>query len=282
MTASAGLPIGVFDSGMGGLTVLAELRRAMPCESFVYLGDSARLPYGTKSAATVERYARQAAAVLATRGVKALVVACNTASATALPALARDFAPLPVFGVLEPGARAAANAANASGVLVLATESTIQGGAYQRALLAEKSNMPVHGRACHLWVTLAEQGHLSSRHWLDAQILSDGLKGLARLDSAPSEQRPTYPSTILLGCTHFPVFRRMLQDILGARVTLVDSAETTALAVAQALAEQNLLCSEDNDQGFCQFLATDGVARFRKVGQFFLGEPIANVELVDL
>ena len=144
----ANLPIGVFDSGVGGLTVLAALRRHLPGEDFIYLGDTARLPYGTKSAATVERYARQAAGALVARGIKVLVVACNTASATALCALAQEFAPLPVFGVVEPGALAACEVADSNGVTVLATESTIAGGAYQRALLHQRSAVRVLGRPC--------------------------------------------------------------------------------------------------------------------------------------
>ena len=142
----ANLPIGVFESGVGGPTVLAALRRHLPGEDFINLGDTARLPYGTKSAATVERYAQQAAGVLVARGIKVLVVACNTASATALCALAQEFAPLPVFGVVEPGALAACEVADSSGVTVLATESTIAGGAYQRALLHQRSAVRVLGR----------------------------------------------------------------------------------------------------------------------------------------
>ena len=141
----ANLPIGVFDSGMGGLTVLAALRQQLPQEDFIYLGDTARLPYGTKSPATVQRYAQQAAGALVARGIKALVVACNTASATALHTLAEMFTPLPVFGVVEPGAMAACAVADSSGVTVLATESTIAGGAYQRALLRQRSGMRVAG-----------------------------------------------------------------------------------------------------------------------------------------
>ncbi|MFU8814771.1 MAG: glutamate racemase, partial [Pseudomonadales bacterium] len=152
-------PIGVFDSGVGGLTVLAALRRALPGESFLYLGDTARLPYGTKSPATVQRYAVQASRILVERGVKALVVACNTASAVALEVLQARYAPLPVFGVVEPGAAAAAAAAAGGGrVLVLATESTVSGGAYQRALLRLRPDLQVLARPCPLLVTLAVEG----------------------------------------------------------------------------------------------------------------------------
>ena len=154
----AKLPIGVFDSGMGGLTVLRALQAAMPGESFIYLGDSARLPYGNKTTETVQEYALQASAALVERGIKALVIACNTASAAALPLLVKTYAPLPVFGVIEPGAQAAASAAADAEVLVLATEGTVMDGTYQRALLAANPDLSVYARACPLWVTLAEQG----------------------------------------------------------------------------------------------------------------------------
>ena len=266
------LPIGVFDSGMGGLTVLAALRQQLPQEDFIYFGDTARLPYGTKSAETVGRYARQAAGALVARGIKALVVACNTASATALRALAQEFAPLPVFGVVEPGALAACEVADSSGVTVLATESTIAGGAYQRALLRQRPAMRVLGRPCPLWVTLAEQGDDASG--LIDTILLDGVKGLV-----VSEQTPDAPSALVLGCTHFPVFRTRLQQLLGPKVQVIDSAQTTAGSVATALQSEGLLSDRG---GNTQFLATDGVERFQRVGPTFLAESIAGVELVDL
>ena len=269
---NAKLPIGVFDSGMGGLTVLAALRQHLSTEDFIYFGDTARLPYGTKSAATVERYARQAAGALVARGIKALVVACNTASATALRALAQEFAPLPVFGVVEPGALAACEVADSSGVTVLATESTIAGGAYQRALLHQRSAMRVLGRPCPLWVTLAEQGGDASA--LTDTILLDGVRGLVM-----SEQTPDAPSTLVLGCTHFPVFRTRLQQLLGPKVQVIDSAQTTAGSVAAALQSEGLLSDRG---GNTQFLATDGVERFQRVGATFLAESISVVELVDL
>ena len=268
----ADLPIGVFDSGMGGLTVLAALRQQLPQEDFIYLGDTARLPYGTKSPATVQRYAQQAAGALVARGIKALVVACNTASATALHTLAEMFAPLPVFGVVEPGAMAACAVADSSGVTVLATESTIAGGAYQRALLRQRSGMRVAGRPCPLWVTLAEQGGNTSE--LADAILLDGVRGLVRSDEAP-----TAPSTLVLGCTHFPVFRARLQRLLGAQVQVIDSAQTTASAVVKALQADGLL---SDGGGANQFLATDGVDRFQRVGPTFFGASISAVELVDL
>ena len=185
---------------MGGLTVLAALRRVLPEEQFIFLGDSARFPYGTKSPRTVPRYARQATGLLVERGIKALVVACNTASAFALAKLAADYDPLPVFGVLEPGA-AAASAATAQGpILVLATESTIRGGGYQRALLTLRPEIAIYGRACPLWVTLAEQDHPNQA--LVDRILLDALRGFPAVGDPAG-------ITVLLGCTHFPVFRTL-------------------------------------------------------------------------
>jgi len=273
------LPIGVFDSGMGGLTVLSALAKAMPNEQFIYLGDSARLPYGTKSPETVVRYARQASKELVRRGVKALVVACNTASASALKILAEDFSPLPVYGVVDPGAQAAAMQADASGVLVLATESTILGGAYQRALLKQNPSLTIYGRACPLWVTLAEQG------WVDEQAtsltqhtLEHGLRGF--VDDLVSTSN--HPKTVLLGCTHFPLFRRQIEALVGADVQVVDSAQTTAATVSDDLLKLELLRDTPASDDEKVFLATDSIERFRKVGGYFFGGPLSNVSLVDL
>ena len=265
--AEAGLPIGVFDSGMGGLTVLSALHRAMPCEDFVYLGDTARLPYGTKSPVTVQRYASLAANRLVDKGVKALVIACNTASAVALEDLARRFAPLPVFGVVQPGAQAAAAQADRSGVLVLGTESTIAGGAYQAALTRLAPQVPIFARPCPLWVTLAEQGPQSSS-FVD-HVLLHTLRGFVAQG----------PKTVLLGCTHFPIFKPALEGLLP-HVGIVDSAQTTANAVVEAL--QTLGLQSAVKTGTLRFLATDGAARFVRVGSHFLGKPIAEVEVVDL
>lgn len=272
-------PVGVFDSGMGGLTVLKALRAALPHESFLYLGDTARLPYGTKSRDTVQRYAVQAARILVERGVKALVVACNTASAVALEALAARYAPLPVYGVVDPGARAAAEAAGAGRVLVLATESTVSGGAYQRALLSRRPGIAVLARPCPLLVTLAEEG----RH--DGPLVSLALAEYLRGVAPEAGKRPV--AAVLLGCTHFPVFRTALQDTLaeaGLSGTLVvDSADTTAAVVAEALAAGRLPAAAPDARGATLgLLATDGRERFRRVGAYFLGHPVDEVELVDL
>lgn len=270
MTASPGGAdrIGVFDSGMGGLTVLRALQNALPDRRFLYLGDTARLPYGSKSAHTVRRYALQAAEFLVNRGVGALVVACNTASAFALETLQEAYAPLPVFGVVAPGADAVRGAPVASRVVVLATESTVGGGAYQREILSRRPDLRVHARACPLLVTLAEEGEHAG-DFCEATLLRY-LQGFSGADA---------PDTLLLGCTHFPVFRPSLEKLLpGTRI--VDSAETTARVVGSALGGTG--GSGAAGQALTQLLATDGLSRFRRVGSYFLGRTIESVELVDL
>ena len=272
---NSGMPIGVFDSGMGGLTVLRALEAALPGQSFVYLGDTARLPYGTKSSVTVQRYALRASRELVNRGVGALVIACNTASAVALDALRAEYSDIPVFGVVEPGASAACAVAGVERVAVFATESTVRGHAYQRALLSLQPQLTVRGRACQLLVSLAEEG------WLDGEVPEATLR--AYLAGIIDWQ----PDVLLLGCTHFPVFRAALGRILGDKVVLVDSAATTAAEVAQALGP-TLGLTPDSANTLSDtarhrtLLATDDVARFRRVGNYFLGETIDEVELVDL
>lgn len=274
----ADAPIGVFDSGVGGLTVLRALRAQLPAERFIYLGDTARLPYGTKSPATVTRYAVQAARILVERGVKALVVACNTASAVSLAALQAHYAPLPVFGVVRPGAEAAAAVRSGGTVAVLATESTVRGGAYQRELLRLEPSLRVRARPCPLLVTLAEEGRHSGP--LVDLALTEYLRGLAGPDGA-------WPADVLLlGCTHFPVFEPALQQLLAdrgcGRVAVVDSADTTARAVAAELAAGRVPAARGGGAGALVLLATDGPERFRRVGRFFLHQSVADVELVDL
>jgi len=267
-------PIGVFDSGVGGLTVLRALQAQLPKESFVYLGDTARLPYGTKSSASIERYALQAVALLVRYNIKCLVIACNTASAIALPALRARFAPLPIIGVVEPGAEAGCAATRSGRIAVIATESTVRGGAYQAAIAARRSDAHVVARACPLFVALAEEG-LTSGPIVEA-IAHRYLDELF----APASSAP---DTLVLGCTHFPVLTAALAAVVGKSVTIVDSAMTTAAALHRVLASAGLLASRDACPSL-QLLATDGCDRFARVGQIFLGAQIATsaVELVDL
>ncbi len=271
-------PIGVFDSGVGGLTVLAALRAELPDEQFTYLGDTARLPYGTKSQATVERYALQVAEALVTRGIKALIVACNTASATALPAIQSRFKRLPVIGVVEPGAQRAVELSTQGSIAVLATEATVRGGAYQRAIARLRPGATVRTAACQLLVALAEEG------WTTGAVA----QGTAERYLAPlfHDVGAPKPDTLVLGCTHFPMLRDVIAAAAGPEVRIVDSAATTAAAVHGRLQAENLLRAPGSHVArvLPTLLATDGPARFARVGSRFLGCPIveSDVELVDI
>jgi glutamate racemase len=269
-------PIGVFDSGVGGLTVLRALLAAFPHEHFIYLGDTARLPYGTKSADSIRHYAYQAAATLQRRGVKCLVVACNTASAVAIDVLTDEFAPVPVLGVLEPGAAAACVATRSGRIAVLATESTVRGGAYQAAIAQRLPRAIVSARACPLFVAFAEEG------WTEGPVV----EAVAHhyLDELFAAGEPdAHPDTLLLGCTHFPVLEQGIRAVAGLQTTIVDSAATTAKALERALADAGL-AGAPGERGRVEFLATDDAERFARVGSTFLGRSLAagDVEIVDL
>jgi glutamate racemase len=269
-------PIGVFDSGVGGLTVLRALLDRLPGEDFVYLGDTARLPYGTKSPGSIRQYSLQAARLLHERGVKCLVVACNTATAIALDALTHEFDPVPVIGVLEPGAAAACRATRTGRIAVLATESTVRGGAYQAAIARRRPDATVTARACPLFVALAEEG------WTDGPIV-EGVIHRYLDEVFVAGAATAHPDTLVLGCTHFPVLAPALRKVLGPGVAIVDSAETTAASLADVL-EQRGLVRHDQPKGTVTLLATDGPERFARVGAVFLGRPLvpADVEIVDL
>lgn len=265
-------PIGIFDSGVGGLTVLRSLRQHLPHESFVYLGDTARLPYGTKSAESIVRYSLQAAQFLISRHIKYLVVACNTASAVAIDVLRTRFAPVPVLGVIEPGAIAGCAASRSGHIGVIATEGTVKEGAYLRAIAKIRPDVTVTARACSLFVALAEEG------WTDGPIV----EAVAHRYLDEMFTFPESPDTLVLGCTHFPVLAATIQRIVGPNVVVVDSAETTAAHMSRALAAAGL--SGSCQAPTLQLLATDGRERFARVGSRFLGAQFAasDVELVDL
>ena len=263
------LAIGVFDSGMGGLTVLCALKKALPQESFIYLGDTARLPYGTKSPETVKQYAVQMARLLVERRIKALVIACNTATTAALPHLQALLPDIPVLGVVEPGAAAAVLATKNQRIAVLATETTIAANTYQRIIRAQMPDVVINARACSVLVALAEEG------MVDNAIALEALKHyLVAFDEE---------DTLLLGCTHFPVFKPLLKTLLPAGVTVVDSADATAKALEQLLLKEKLLQASKATQGTTHYLVTDSVTRFQHVGEIFLGETLAagDIELVD-
>jgi glutamate racemase len=267
------LPIGVFDSGIGGLTVLKALMERLPDERFLYLGDTARLPYGTKTAQTVERYALQAVGKLVQRGVKAVVVACNTASAAALPALMAEHPALPVIGVVEPGAAAAVAATRSGRIAVLATEGTVRGGAYQHEILKRLPRAEVVAIAATLFVALAEEG------WTEGELAL----GAARRYLAPLFNASAAPDVLVLGCTHFPPLAGVIGQVAGPGVRIVDSALTTAGAVAEVLAARGIAAGGAGGGGV-RFLVTDGEDRFARVGPGFLGRSIVlgEIERVDL
>ncbi len=260
-------PIGVFDSGVGGLTVFQEIERALPSESLIYLGDSARVPYGTKSPETVTRYATEAAEHLLARGIKALVVACNTATASALPRL-REILPIPVIGVIEPGARAAA-AATRGRVGVIATEGTVRSRAYTAAIAAIDSTLEVIEQACPLFVPLAEEG------WANTRVALE----VAEIYLAPLLDEKI--DTLVLGCTHYPILKATIRKVIGDAIAIVDSAETTAAALAAVLAKEGLL-SEQGAPPEQRFLVTDGAERFQRVAEEFLDRRVSHLELVQI
>ncbi len=263
------LAIGVFDSGMGGLTVLRALRRELPAESFIYLGDTARLPYGTKSRDTVKSYAMQMAQLLIQRQIKALVIACNTATTAALEHLQTTFASIPVIGVVRPGAAAAVAATRNQRIAVLATETTIATHAYHDLIRQQLPNVVIHSRACSVLVALAEEGMIDNA--IAREALTHYLSGLTTED------------TILLGCTHFPVFKDSLRKMLPEDVLLVDSADATAAVLKEQLATAALTYPNTKERGSIQYLVTDSVQRFQTIGEFFLQEPIhkSDIELVN-
>ncbi len=268
-------PIGVFDSGVGGLTVLRELRARLPAANFIYLGDTARLPYGIKSAATVLRYSLQCATALLQRHIRCLVVACNTASAAALGALRLHHPALPIIGVVEPGAQAAVAASASQHIAVIATEGTIGGGAYEAAIHRLNPQARVTSRACSLFVSMAEEG------------LTDGpiAEAVARRYLDPIFAAADAPDTLVLGCTHFPALISAIRTVLPRDVRIVDSAATTAAAAALELeGAAGLGITAGGSRGSVTFLATDGAERFARVGSAFLGEMLRAdaVELVDL
>ena len=265
-------PIGVFDSGVGGLTVLAALRRRLPGEDFVYLGDTARLPYGTKSASTVVRYSLQCAQTLVSRDIRCLVVACNTASASALPALRAQYPKLPVVGVIEPGAQAAVRASRSRHIAVIGTEGTIKGGAYQAAIALQDGRARVQALACSLLVAMAEEG------FTEGPIA----EAVAQRYLNPLFEAADAPDTLVLGCTHFPLLKSAIAAVLPQGVAIVDSALTTAEAVAGSLEAGGSRAV--GRLGTSRFLATDGAERFARVGSEFLKQPLSasEVEIVDL
>ncbi len=260
--------IGIFDSGVGGLTVLKEVVKALPQEDTIYLGDTARVPYGTKSPETVTRYSLQVTSFLVERDIKLLVVACNTASAVSLDALKNHFS-IPIIGVIEPGARRAVSVTRSGKVGVIGTTATIQSSAYSKAIKKIDRGIEVVTRACPLFVPLAEEG------WVDNEV--------ARLTARNYLQglKDEGVDTLVLGCTHYPLLKGIIAEVMGDGVKLVDSAEETARTVAETLGAGDIL-RPSSERGNHHFFVTDVPAGFIRVGNRFLGGRLGDVYQVNL
>jgi glutamate racemase len=264
----------VFDSGIGGLTVVRELMRQLPRESIIYFGDTARVPYGPKSPDSVRRYSREIAAFLTSQDVKAIVIACNTATAHALTVLQQEHS-VPVIGVVEPGARAAVAATRRQELGVIGTAGTIGSGAYERAIRAIAPDADIVARPCPLFVPLVEEG------WLD----TEATRLIAREYLAPLQAAGI--DTLVLGCTHYPLLKPLLAELLGPDVALIDSAHETAAETARVLEARGLLTDTatsagDNGRLTHRFIASDAPDYFLRLGQRFLGSAIERVETVTL
>jgi len=260
--------IGIFDSGIGGLTVLKEIVAKLPDENIIYLGDTARVPYGIRSAETVTRYSFENTQFLLTQEIKMLVVACNTATAVSLEAVKKEF-PLPVIGVLEPGARAAVAATKTRKVGVIGTEATIGSGAYEKAINRLAPGVEVHSLACPLFVSLAEEG------WTD----NDVAELVAEKYLAPLRGRGI--DTLVLGCTHYPLLKQVIGKAVGPEITLIDSATETAKEVSVVL-EKLRWRGNGKGEGLRKFYVTDSPARFEKIGKRFLGDSLLRAEQVKV
>lgn len=262
---SAEAPIGVFDSGLGGLTVAGEVMRQLPAEGLIYFGDTARVPYGPKAPSTVRRYSREIAAFLEREGVKAVVVACNTATAHALTALRAELA-VPVIGVIEPGARAAVVASRSRNIGVIGTAGTIRSGAYERAIRELAPDARITVQPCPLFVPLVEEG------WVD----KEATRLVAQEYLQPMIEAGV--DSVVLGCTHYPLLKPMLAEVLGDTVRLIDSAAETAAETRRVLADGQLE-APPTDSPLRRFIASDDSSQFLRLGQRFLGRALDAVEL---
>ncbi|HET6579529.1 MAG TPA: glutamate racemase [Gemmatimonadales bacterium] len=261
-------PIGIFDSGIGGLTVARAVYERLPHESTVYFGDTARVPYGPKSPETVRRYSLEILDWLLTQGVKAVVIACNTSTAHALETL-QAASPVPVIGVIEPGARAAAAASGAGPIGVIGTAGTIASNAYARAIRRRRPDARVEQVPCPMFVPLVEEGWFE--HPAADLIAREYLEPLRR----------TGADTLVLGCTHYPLLKPLLQRVMGAEVRLIDSGEETAAAVEQVLRRASL-AAPPGAPATHRFAVSDDEARFRQVGARFIGSRMGRAEVVPL
>jgi len=262
------LPIGIFDSGIGGLTVLKEIMRRMPGEETVYLGDTARVPYGVRSPETVMRYSFESTKFLSSKGIKILVVACNTVSSVSLETI-RETVSVPVVGVIEPGAKAAMGATNNGKIGVIGTAATIRSSAYSRAIRAIDSSAKVFELPCPLFVPLVEEG------WTEGTIVE------LIAEKYLAEIRDTGIDTLVLGCTHYPLLKNVLAKIMGNDVGLIDSAIETAREIEMILGSSALLRDRSALPDH-RFFVTDSPDKFVVVGEKFLGRKIENITKIEL
>ena len=271
MSINNNAPIGVFDSGVGGLTVVREIMRNLPEEKIVYFGDTARVPYGSKSAETVTRYSRQIVRFLQTQNVKAIVIACNTASAFALETIEKEI-DLPILGVVKPGAEMALKTTKNKRIGVIATEGTIHSGLYQRLISQEDSEVSVYGQPCPLFVPLVEEGW--TKDPVTEVVARRYLKELLEKDI----------DTLIMGCTHYPLLRSLLRHVVGEKVTLVNPAYETAQALKRMLAELNLERdpSEDQEEGKYCFYASDAVERLNEFARRILPYEIVGTRQIPI
>ncbi len=261
-------PVGVFDSGLGGLTVLRAIRDRLPRESTVYLGDTARVPYGPKTADTIRRYALEATDFLVDKGVKSIVIACNTATARALPDV-QDRAGVPVLGVVEPGGRAAATASASGRIGVIGTRGTISSRAYSTVIHDQRPDAEVFEQACPLFVPLVEEG------WTDDEVT----RLAAQRYLEPLLQKGI--DTLVLACTHYPLLKPLLSDLVGPGVQLIDSAESTAAALDDLLSTSGISSSREEQPG-ARYYVTDEAARFDLLARRLLGEEVDHLEMVSV
>jgi len=268
MDKNTSLPIGIFDSGIGGLTVVKEVIRQLPSENIIYLGDTARVPYGTKSSKTVITYSQSNSKFLISKGIKLLVIACNTASAVAIQSLRWDL-DISVLGVLEPGARKAVNTTNNNKVGVIGTPSTIKSGAYKKSIENINPDIQVYSQPCPLFVPLAEEGWLDDK--ISEQIANRYLESLNKSGI----------DTLILGCTHYPLLKDLIQKVVGEDIKLVDSAEETAQEIKRTLLEINLL-NKNKSNSKKEFYLTDTSDTFVSIAGNFLGEKINKLQLIDI
>jgi glutamate racemase len=262
--------IGVFDSGFGGLTVLKELVALIPAADYLYFGDTARLPYGSKSVETVAKYAVEATHFLEAQGANFLVIACNTATALAFEQITHAVK-VPVVGVVEPGAEQASSTSKTRRVVVIGTEATVSSHAYLKAL--ERRGIAAREKACPLLVPLVEEGWVE--HSVTEQVAQIYLKDAFGDGFHDAD-------VLVLGCTHYPLIKPLLRRVAPARVSVVDSAHSTANALAQKLRELQAVPAPERQSPFLKFFATDSAEKFRRLGPSFLGHPVNSVEHVDL